>query len=920
MCLHSSQVTKAMYVRIQARDLLVVVGSGKAAIDILQGLQPSARVLWAHRGHTAFFDRAVIEAQFECNGEDLFRSLGSYAERSVMTKEHWSISAFRDGWLISCHGQMTRRAVSTGGGICSLAELAHADGFSQMDLGEMYVSDGGELVLAPREGGNQSRVTLRANDSVIFCTGQRNNSFVMPTLSARFARSGPYTLNSGALTALVPLRVALEQICADETGSGGTEVACALQAEIICKASVAAVLTKTDTDSRDLEFSLVSALTPVVRTVLSGVKVDVAYLKEWIGDWYGRDINVIAAMARLTGGGARLSSCSQSRLGMGRAINVEAATRVSHETVPFRQASHVHNQLCERLGASKDGLPLQQLLSRSDEAAVARFLLQLLGQEHHSQSSAQSLTLSDYKRFHSMCCESDTAICCAHSFDQGCVVIIPFDSVDTGLDAHVQQLTALSYYQLVFLSGAGLSTHAGLSRELEASEFSWTEPAVDHSAFGKHPISQDMLDSLVRHAKGNGFSSATDVRLVRRFAYMFRPPSVGVANESALAALHVTMYHFISIDADGVAVTKANGEPLLHLLEFFEDDALPSVPSSIAFTASGSGGSAVETSCRILTEVTGSTVDPSTKYESLGLTSMQMVQFRDQLSEALGVEEIPSEGLMTAEGTVEEVIGELSLGSPAPEDEVAASAVPGHIEQILIAVGDGLEFSALAAGPMDGECVILLHGFPETSRMWLYQLEALARVGYRVAAPDQRGYSTGARPVGAEAYKMPLLCDDVLRIADALGATRFHLVGHDWGGAVAWHLAASHAERLLSLIVLSTPHPAVFAAALDGPLTGQAIASSYMRDLMRADSHEMLLADGGGLLFSGFGLERLTRANKEAYLAVLTQPGALEAACHWYRANDPHDTAKGVYDVSAVTVPTTFIWSTGDDACTRAAG
>eukprot|EP00964_Phaeocystis_antarctica_P044987 scaffold25864_cov61-Phaeocystis_antarctica.AAC.1 len=211
-----------------------------------------------------------------------------------------------------------------------------------------------------------------------------------------------------------------------------------------------------------------------------------------------------------------------------------------------------------------------------------------------------------------MCCASHTAVCCAHSFDQGCVVLMPANGFNTRLDAHVQQLTALSYYQLVFLTGTGLSTCAGLTLELDASEFSWKEPAVDHTAFEKHPISQDMLDLLVRHAKGSGFSSATHVRLVRRFEYVFRPPSVGVANASALAAKHVTMYHFISIDADGDAVTKANGEPLLHLLEFFEDDALPSVPSGSKLTASGSGGSAVEIACRILTEVSGSTVDPST--------------------------------------------------------------------------------------------------------------------------------------------------------------------------------------------------------------------------------------------------------------------------------------------------------------------
>ena len=477
MCLHSSQVTKAMYARIQARDLLVVVGSGKAAIDILQGLQPSARVLWAHRGHTAFMNRQVIEAQFESNGEDFYRSLASYAERGVMTKEHWSISAFRDGWLISCHGQMTRRAVITGGGVCSLAELAHANGFSQMDLGDMYVSAGGELVLAPREGSDQSGVTLRANDAVILCTGKRNNSFEMPTLSARFARSGPYTLNSGALTALVPLRVALEQIYADETGSGETEVPCALQAEIMCKASVAAVLAKPDKDPRGLELSLGAALLPVMCTVLPGVKVDVAYLKEWIEEWYGRDVNVIDAMARLTGGGAKLSSRSQSGLKMGRVFNVEAATPVSLETV-------------------------LALVARTAGGAV---------------------------------------------------------------DADAMQL-------------------------MEAA---------------------------------------------RRIAAVAR-----TRRPSRLAASHE-------------ATTLITGKEL----------AASHRPCTTA-----DGGSAVETACQILTEVSGSTVDPSTKYESLGLTSMQTVEFRDKLCEALGVEELPMEGLALAEGTMDEVIGKLKFGLPTSEE------------------------------------------------------------------------------------------------------------------------------------------------------------------------------------------------------------------------------------------------------------
>ena len=101
----------------------------------------------------------------------------------------------------------------------------------------------------------------------------------------------------------------------------------------------------------------------------------------------------------------------------------------------------------------------------------------------------------------------------------------------------------------------------------------------------------------------------------------------------------------------------------------------------------------------------------------------------------------------------------------------------------------GLVFDALTAGPPDGELVVLLHGFPQTAACWTEVAEALAAAGYRVLAPDQRGYSPGARPPSVPAYRMPELVADVLALAAEAGPARFHLVGHDWGGVVAWALA-----------------------------------------------------------------------------------------------------------------------------------
>src|SRR6266487_1289020 len=126
----------------------------------------------------------------------------------------------------------------------------------------------------------------------------------------------------------------------------------------------------------------------------------------------------------------------------------------------------------------------------------------------------------------------------------------------------------------------------------------------------------------------------------------------------------------------------------------------------------------------------------------------------------------------------------------------------------------GLIFEAHAAGAPPGPLVLCLHGFPQTHHTWRQQLPALATAGYYAVAPDQRGYSPYARPPEIAAYATQHLVADVLGLADQLGAHTFHLVGHDWGGQISWLVAASHPARVRSLTVLSRPHPAAFAQAL----------------------------------------------------------------------------------------------------------
>jgi pimeloyl-ACP methyl ester carboxylesterase len=120
----------------------------------------------------------------------------------------------------------------------------------------------------------------------------------------------------------------------------------------------------------------------------------------------------------------------------------------------------------------------------------------------------------------------------------------------------------------------------------------------------------------------------------------------------------------------------------------------------------------------------------------------------------------------------------------------------------------GLTFEIRDSGPRDGDAVVCLHGFPQDGTSYDAVVPRLVERGLRVLVPDQRGYSPGARPPGRTAYALPALVDDVLALLDQAGVGAAHVVGHDWGGAVAWALAGRHPERVRSLTALSTPHPA----------------------------------------------------------------------------------------------------------------
>lgn len=239
------------------------------------------------------------------------------------------------------------------------------------------------------------------------------------------------------------------------------------------------------------------------------------------------------------------------------------------------------------------------------------------------------------------------------------------------------------------------------------------------------------------------------------------------------------------------------------------------------------------------------------------------------------------------------------------------------IEDRRIETQPGLTFDVSVAGPPDAPLVLMLHGFAVSRHLYDAQLPALGAAGFLAAAPNQRGYSPDARPDPAQFanYDIEHLVSDVLALASALGHgdRRFHLVGHDWGGSLAWDIAARYPERLASLAMLSRPHPAAFARALrDDP--DQPHRSRHHKAFQNPDAAMGLLANDAEWIRVRHAANGVPQAATEKHLAVLGSRPAMEAALAWYRAR-----GKVYREIGPVKVPTLFIWGDADDTVGRMA-
>jgi epoxide hydrolase 4 len=246
-----------------------------------------------------------------------------------------------------------------------------------------------------------------------------------------------------------------------------------------------------------------------------------------------------------------------------------------------------------------------------------------------------------------------------------------------------------------------------------------------------------------------------------------------------------------------------------------------------------------------------------------------------------------------------------------------ASAEPGWKDGYAEVNGVRLHYVEQGQGPL----ILFLHGFPEFWYAWKNLLADFGRDHHAVAL-DMRGYNLSAKPESIDAYRIPVIVEDIRALAAKLGAAKFVLVGHDWGGVIAWAFAAQHPEMLEKLVIINAPHPTVFARELANNPEQQK-ASSYFNLFNSPEAEQVLSANNFAVMLQAFG-SALNEQDRNEYLRAWNLPGGLTGGLNYYRAAQLRSPAgiplgasippPALQPTALITTPTLVIWGEKDTA------
>lgn len=236
-----------------------------------------------------------------------------------------------------------------------------------------------------------------------------------------------------------------------------------------------------------------------------------------------------------------------------------------------------------------------------------------------------------------------------------------------------------------------------------------------------------------------------------------------------------------------------------------------------------------------------------------------------------------------------------------------------------IKIGE-LTFECRVQGSPEGKPLIMLHGWPETSHMWIDYMDKFSKEGYYCIAPNLRGFSLLACPKGKKNYDVELIVQDIMGIADHFKFDKFHLLAHDWGGLIGWILVQMHSDRIASWSALSVPPLGAFAYAYNNDKE-QYKKSSYVRQFQLALMPEMVLRGRKFKILKGIWGEHSSEEQVAHYVETFSQKKVLTASLNYYRANFKYfkGNKKTKKFDKKVTVPTLYIWGKNDDALGRTA-